>query len=103
MAKKITNQNFNQEVLQSSQPVLVDFYASWCGPCKMLSPVIDELASEADGYSVGKINVDEEPALAAEFKIMSVPTLMVFSNGKVSSVSSGYRPKEQILEMIKKA
>ena len=103
MAKKLTNQNFQQEVLSSSQPVLVDFYATWCGPCKMLSPVIEELSQEASGYSVGKVDVDEEPALAAQFNIMSVPTLMVFENGKVSAVSAGYRPKEQILEMIKNA
>ena len=103
MAKKLTNQNFQQEVLNSSQPVLVDFYATWCGPCTMLSPVIEELSQEASGYSVGKVDVDEEPALAAQFNIMSVPTLMVFENGKVSAVSAGYRPKEQILEMIKNA
>ena len=103
MAKKLTNQNFQQEVLNSSQPVLVDFYATWCGPCKMLSPVIEELSQEASGYSVGKVDVDEEPALAAQFNIMSVPTLMVFENGKVSAVSAGYRPKEQILEMNKNA
>ena len=103
MAKKLTNQNFQQEVLNSSQPVLVDFYATWCGHCKMLSPVIEELSQEASGYSVGKVDVDEEPALAAQFNIMSVPTLMVFENGKVSAVSAGYRPKEQILEMIKNA
>ena len=103
MAKKLTNQNFQQEVLNSSQPVLVDFYETWCGPCKMLSPVIEELSQEASGYSVGKVDVDEEPALAAQFNIMSVPTLMVFENGKVSAVSAGYRPKEQILEMIKNA
>ena len=103
MAKKLTNQNFQQEVLNSSQPVLVDFYATWCGPCKMLSPVIEELSQEASGYSVGKVDVDEEPALAAQFNTMSVPTLMVFENGKVSAVSAGYRPKEQILEMIKNA
>ena len=103
MAKKLRNQNFQQEVLNSSQPVLVDFYATWCGPCKMLSPVIEELSQEASGYSVGKVDVDEEPALAAQFNIMSVPTLMVFENGKVSAVSAGYRPKEQILEMIKNA
>ena len=103
MAKKLTNQNFQQEVLNSSQPVLVDFYATWCGPCKMLSPVIEELSQEASGYSVGKVDVDEEPALAAQFNIKSVPTLMVFENGKVSAVSAGYRPKEQILEMIKNA
>ena len=103
MAKKLTNQNFQQEVLNSSQPVLVDFYATWCGPCKMLSPVIEELSQEASGYSVGKVDVDEEPALAAQFNIMSVPTLMVFENGKVSAVSAGYRPKEHILERIKNA
>ena len=103
MAKKLTNQNFQQEVHNSSQPVLVDFYATWCGPCKMLSPVIEELSQEASGYSVGKVDVDEEPALAAQFNIMSVPPLMVFENGKVSAVSAGYRPKEQILEMIKNA
>ena len=103
MAAKNINVRELRDLIESKKPVLVDFWATWCGPCKMLSPVIEELSQEASGYSVGKVDVDEEPALAAQFNIMSVPTLMVFENGKVSAVSAGYRPKEQILEMIKNA
>lgn len=98
----ITKDNFEQEVVNSTQPVLVDFWASWCGPCKMLSPVISELAEEYEGkVKVGKVNVDEEPELAATFKVASVPTVVLFKDGEIAETSVGYRPKQQLEEMIK--
>ena len=98
----ITKDNFEQEVINSTQPVLVDFWASWCGPCKMLSPVISELAEEYDGkVKVGKVNVDDEPELAATFRVASIPTVVLFKDGKVADTSVGYRPKQQLEEMIK--
>ncbi len=100
MATVITNSNFEAEVLQSDKPVLVDFWASWCGPCRMLAPVIDEIEAEHPEIKVGKVNVDDEGALAAQFGIMSIPTLLVFQNGKVVNSSVGVRPKEQILAML---
>ena len=97
---KLTKDNFEQEVLKSEKPVLVDFYADWCGPCQMLSPVVDEVAEERDDIKVGKINVDEQHELASEFGIMSIPTLVVMKNGKIVQQVSGARPKEAILTMI---
>lgn len=98
----ITKDNFEQEVVNSTQPVLVDFWASWCGPCKMLSPVISELAEEYEGkVKVGKVNVDEEPELAATFKVASIPTVVLFKDGEIAETSVGYRPKQQLEEMIK--
>lgn len=99
---KLTKQNFENEVIKSDKPVLVDFWAPWCGPCRMVAPVIAELAEEADGrFKVGKVNVDDEPELAALFKIMSIPTMMVFKGGKVVDTTVGARPKAQLLEMLK--
>ena len=96
----ITNQNFNEEVLQSDKPVLIDFWASWCGPCRMIAPIVEEIAEERSDIKVGKINVDEEPELASKFGVMSIPTLVVMENGKISSQAIGARPKNAILAML---
>lgn len=96
----ITKQNFQEEVLKSDKPVLLDFWASWCGPCRMVGPIIDEIANERQDVKVGKINVDEQPELAAQFQIMSIPTLMVIKDGKIINKATGARPKQQILAMI---
>ncbi len=96
----ITIKDFQEEVLNSRQKVLVDFWASWCGPCRMVSPIVDEIARERSDIKVVKINVDEQPELAAAYQVMSIPTLMVFKDGKVINRSMGARPKQQILEML---
>lgn len=97
---KITKQNFEEEVLKSDKPVLLDFWAPWCGPCRMVGPVMDEIASEVTDSKVGKINVDEEPELAASFKVMSIPTLAVVKDGKVVNTTVGVRPKADIVSML---
>ncbi|MEG0875903.1 MAG: thioredoxin [Oscillospiraceae bacterium] len=97
----INKENFENEVLLSSQPVLVDFWASWCGPCRMLSPIVEEIASEHPEIKVGKINVDEQPELAEKFRVMGIPTLLLFKDGKQVDSAVGARPKAEILGMLK--
>ena len=100
-AIKITSENFAEEVLNSAKPVLVDFWATWCGPCRMLGPVIEEIAEERTDIKVCKINVDEEKKLAMKYRVMSIPTVLVFKNGQVVKQSVGAVPKEDILELLK--
>lgn len=100
MVTVVTSKNFENEVLKSEKPVLVDFWASWCGPCKMVSPLIDELSEEHSEYKFCKVNVDDESALATKFNVMSIPNLVVFKNGEMTSQSAGARPKEEILELF---
>ena len=96
----INKNNFQNEVLDSEKPVLLDFWASWCGPCRMVSPIVDEIAAERGDIKVGKVNVDEQPELAAQFGVMSIPTLVVMKGGKVVNQMVGARPKSQILAML---
>lgn len=97
----LTQENFQTEVLDAKGTVLVDFWAAWCGPCRMLSPVVDEVAAELSEVKVGKVNIDEQPDLAAQFDVMSIPTLVVFKDGKAVNQSVGVIPKEAILKMVK--
>lgn len=99
-ALKINQENFEQEILQSQQTVLVDFWAPWCGPCRELVPIVDALAEELTDVKVAKVNIDEEMALAKKYKIFSIPTLLVFKNGQPVQKSLGLKSREEILEML---
>lgn len=96
----LTKENFEEEALKSDKPVLVDFYATWCGPCKMIAPIIEEIAEENDTVKICKINTNEEPELARMFNIMYIPTLIVFKNGKETARKSGFMSKENILSLF---
>lgn len=100
MALIVSKENFKSEVLESSKPVLVDFYADWCGPCRMLAPVIEEISAERTDIKVCKINVDNDTELAAAYGVMSIPSLFVFKNGEVTNHALGALPKAQILDLI---
>ena len=98
----ITNENFDKEVMNSDIPVLLDFWAEWCGPCRMVAPVVAEIAEEYSGkVKVGKVNVDEQTALAASFGISSIPTIVLIKDGKIAGTSIGYKPKAALLELLK--
>lgn len=97
----ITNENFEQEVLKSDKPVIVDFWAAWCGPCKMLSPVVDQLAEELEGVKVGKINIDEQMELAEKYNVSSIPCVVAFKNGKEVNRSVGLVPKQKLVDLLK--
>ena len=101
MITTITKDNFENEIVKADKPVLVDFWASWCGPCRMLSPTIDEIAEEHSEIKVCKINIDDEAELAIRHGVMSVPTLMIFKNGEVAQTAVGVRPKDEILDLLK--
>lgn len=100
MAVHITKDNFQNEVIQSEKTVLLDFYADWCGPCRMLAPILDEVEQEAASVKICKVNIDDAPDLAARFGIMSVPTLVVMQDGEIQTTAVGVRPKEDILQML---
>lgn len=97
---EITSENFEKEVMQSEKPVLLDFWAQWCGPCRMMSPIVDEIADEHPEIKVGKVNVDNEQELAIKFKVMTIPALFVIKNGEIVNHSSGAIPKNQVLSLL---
>ena len=101
MITNITKDNFEAEVLQSEKPVLVDFWASWCGPCKMIAPEVEQVAMERDDIKVCKVNVDVEGELSIRYGVMSIPTLLIFQNGEVVTTAIGYRKKDEILDLLK--
>ncbi len=98
---KLTSKNYEEEVMQSKKPVLIDFWAAWCGPCKMMSPVIDQIAQENEDIKVCKVNIDEEKELAEQFQIMSIPTIVAIKSAKIVNTSVGVAPKEEIINMLK--
>lgn len=100
MAMLVDTKTFMEEVMDSEKPVLVDFFADWCMPCRMLSPTIDQIANESDDLKVCKVNIDNDPELARQFQVMSIPTLVAIKNGKVINVASGVRSKQDILNMF---
>ena len=99
-ALHINKDNFHKEVLNSDKPVLLDFFASWCGPCRMVGPILDEIAEEREDIKVCKVNIDEQPELASRYRIMTIPTLMVLKDGNIIEQSVGAKPKHQILAMV---
>ena len=98
---KVTSETFETEVLKSKEPVLIDFFADWCGPCKMLSPIVDEIAQESEDIKVVKLNVDESPDIAMDYRVMSIPTLIVIKDGQEKARSVGFVEKAKILELLK--
>ena len=96
----ITRNNFQNEIINSDKPVLLDFWAPWCGPCRMVGPILEEIARERSDIKIGKINVDEQPELASQFRVMSIPTLIVIKDGKIVNQSMGAKPKNAILAML---
>ena len=99
-AINVNEKNFREEVVNSDRPVLIDFFAPWCGPCRMVVPIVEQIAEEREDIKVVKINIDEEPGLASQFRVMSIPTLVVFKNGRVANQAVGARSKEAILAML---
>lgn len=97
---EITTENFETEVLNSEKPVFVDFWAEWCGPCKMVSPIIDQIADEVSSVKIGKVNVDEQPTLASNYGIMSIPTMLLFKNGQIANKSVGAKSKAELMDII---
>ena len=97
----LTKENFQKDVLESDIPVFVDFWATWCGPCQMVGPIVEELAEEAEGVKICKVDVDQQPELARQYKVMSIPTFLVFRDGEVVKRDMGYKPKDELLDLLK--